>query len=204
MLIQSIQVARDEDLAEQIGRDIYFDLVDHDKVRSFRIQKQMPFYLFKVCFQCLVCPCRIIFKQGSRRSIGKFRLGCWYFLLINCICLICICFFVIASELHLYAIKWQVLFGSGATSICHATCINKIPRFSLIILNDNVSCSNYLYIFLNPLKNWLSLLRMRVSCLTYLCVCLSVPVCWRDLEWISVCINNYFRATWWHWFTLWF
>ncbi|XP_058085190.1 ubiquitin C-terminal hydrolase 12-like isoform X3 [Magnolia sinica] len=42
-----IKVARDEDLAEQIGRDIYFDLVDHDKVRSFRIQKQMPFNLFK-------------------------------------------------------------------------------------------------------------------------------------------------------------
>ncbi|KAI8573371.1 hypothetical protein RHMOL_Rhmol01G0271900 [Rhododendron molle] len=42
-----IKVARDEDLVEQIGRDIYFDLVDHDKVRSFRIQKQMPFELFK-------------------------------------------------------------------------------------------------------------------------------------------------------------
>ncbi|XP_034224980.1 ubiquitin carboxyl-terminal hydrolase 12 isoform X5 [Prunus dulcis] len=42
-----IKVARDEDLAEQIGRDIYFDLVDHDKVRSFRIQKQTPFNLFK-------------------------------------------------------------------------------------------------------------------------------------------------------------
>ncbi|KAA8539048.1 hypothetical protein F0562_025740 [Nyssa sinensis] len=42
-----IKVARDEDLLEQIGRDIYFDLVDHDKVRSFRIQKQMPFNLFK-------------------------------------------------------------------------------------------------------------------------------------------------------------
>ncbi|KAI3924454.1 hypothetical protein MKW98_032655, partial [Papaver atlanticum] len=40
-------VARNEDLFEQIGRDIYFDLVDHDKVRSFRIQKQMPFNLFK-------------------------------------------------------------------------------------------------------------------------------------------------------------
>lgn len=33
---------------EQIGKDIYFDLVDHDKVRSFRIQKQIPFNLFKV------------------------------------------------------------------------------------------------------------------------------------------------------------
>ncbi|KAA8518418.1 hypothetical protein F0562_015892 [Nyssa sinensis] len=46
-LFTIIKVARDEDLAEQIGKDIYFDLVDHDKVRSFRIQKQMPFNLFK-------------------------------------------------------------------------------------------------------------------------------------------------------------
>ncbi|CAM8927423.1 unnamed protein product [Rhodiola kirilowii] len=42
-----IKVARDEDLREQIGKDIFFDLVDHDKVRNFRIQKQMPFNLFK-------------------------------------------------------------------------------------------------------------------------------------------------------------
>ncbi|OIW04146.1 hypothetical protein TanjilG_00706 [Lupinus angustifolius] len=42
-----IKVARDEDLVEQIGKDIYFDLVDHDKVRSFRVQKQMSFNLFK-------------------------------------------------------------------------------------------------------------------------------------------------------------
>ncbi|XP_022765603.1 ubiquitin carboxyl-terminal hydrolase 13-like isoform X1 [Durio zibethinus] len=42
-----IKVARNEDLAEQIGRDIYFDLVDHEKVCSFRIQKQMPFNVFK-------------------------------------------------------------------------------------------------------------------------------------------------------------
>ncbi|KAH6807531.1 ubiquitin-specific protease 12 [Perilla frutescens var. frutescens] len=42
-----IKVARDEDLREQIGKDIYFDLVDHDKVRNFRIQKQMSFNLFK-------------------------------------------------------------------------------------------------------------------------------------------------------------
>ncbi|XP_027333721.1 ubiquitin carboxyl-terminal hydrolase 12-like isoform X8 [Abrus precatorius] len=41
------KVARDEDLTEQIGKDIYFDLVDHDKVRSFRVQKQMTFNLFK-------------------------------------------------------------------------------------------------------------------------------------------------------------
>ncbi|XP_051150225.1 ubiquitin C-terminal hydrolase 12 isoform X2 [Andrographis paniculata] len=42
-----IKVARDEDLREQIGKDIHFDLVDHDKVRSFRIQKQIPFNTFK-------------------------------------------------------------------------------------------------------------------------------------------------------------
>ncbi|CAA6653759.1 unnamed protein product [Spirodela intermedia] len=42
-----IKVARNEDLVEQIGRGIYFDLVDHDKVRSFRIQKQLAFNLFK-------------------------------------------------------------------------------------------------------------------------------------------------------------
>ncbi|XP_052884332.1 ubiquitin C-terminal hydrolase 13-like isoform X2 [Gossypium arboreum] len=42
-----IKVARDDDLAEQIGKDICFDLVDHDKVRSFHIQKQMPFNVFK-------------------------------------------------------------------------------------------------------------------------------------------------------------
>ncbi len=41
-------MARDENLKEQIGKDIYFDLVDHEKVRSFRIQKQLPFTTFKV------------------------------------------------------------------------------------------------------------------------------------------------------------
>ncbi|KAL7617605.1 ubiquitin C-terminal hydrolase 12 [Lactuca sativa] len=42
-----IRVAREGDLLEQMGKDIYFDLVDHEKVHSFRIQKQMPFNLFK-------------------------------------------------------------------------------------------------------------------------------------------------------------
>ncbi|PWZ40553.1 Ubiquitin carboxyl-terminal hydrolase 12 [Zea mays] len=42
-----IKVARDDDLKAQIGKDIYFDLVDHDKVPSFRIQKQMTFAQFK-------------------------------------------------------------------------------------------------------------------------------------------------------------
>ncbi|CAH1438039.1 unnamed protein product [Lactuca virosa] len=42
-----IKVARDEDMLEQIGKDIYFDLVDHNKVCSFYIKKQTPFKLFK-------------------------------------------------------------------------------------------------------------------------------------------------------------
>ncbi|KAK7401183.1 hypothetical protein VNO78_12504 [Psophocarpus tetragonolobus] len=42
-----IKVARDDELKEQIGKDIYFDLVDHDKVKSFRVQKQTSFNLFK-------------------------------------------------------------------------------------------------------------------------------------------------------------
>ncbi|XP_066396753.1 ubiquitin C-terminal hydrolase 12-like isoform X2 [Miscanthus floridulus] len=42
-----IKVARDDDLKTHIGKDIYFDLVDHDKVPSFRIQKQMTFVQFK-------------------------------------------------------------------------------------------------------------------------------------------------------------
>lgn len=42
-----IKVATDKDLAEQLGKEIFFDLVDHDKVKSFRIQKQTPFTAFK-------------------------------------------------------------------------------------------------------------------------------------------------------------
>ncbi|XP_061338181.1 ubiquitin C-terminal hydrolase 13-like isoform X2 [Gastrolobium bilobum] len=45
-----IKVARDEDLAEQIGKDMYFDLVDHDKVRSFSVKYHMSFNLFKEDF----------------------------------------------------------------------------------------------------------------------------------------------------------
>ncbi|XP_062098918.1 uncharacterized protein LOC133804814 isoform X2 [Humulus lupulus] len=42
-----IKVARDGDLIAQIGRGIYFDLVNHDKVRNFRIPNHIPFYQFK-------------------------------------------------------------------------------------------------------------------------------------------------------------
>ncbi|KAH1189847.1 Ubiquitin carboxyl-terminal hydrolase 13 [Glycine max] len=46
-LYTTIKVACDEDLREQIGNNILFDLVDYDKVRSFRVQIQMPFMVFK-------------------------------------------------------------------------------------------------------------------------------------------------------------
>ncbi|MFS7989857.1 putative ubiquitinyl hydrolase 1 [Helianthus anomalus] len=42
-----IKVARDADLLQQIGKDLFFDLIDHEKVHSFRIQKQMMFNSFK-------------------------------------------------------------------------------------------------------------------------------------------------------------
>eukprot|EP00238_Polyblepharides_amylifera_P000665 CAMPEP_0196572050 /NCGR_PEP_ID=MMETSP1081-20130531/2168_1 /TAXON_ID=36882 /ORGANISM="Pyramimonas amylifera, Strain CCMP720" /LENGTH=1108 /DNA_ID=CAMNT_0041889233 /DNA_START=195 /DNA_END=3521 /DNA_ORIENTATION=- len=42
-----IKVAQDLDLKSQIGKDLFFDLVDHEKVRSFRVQKQTLFGQFK-------------------------------------------------------------------------------------------------------------------------------------------------------------
>ncbi|KAL5702539.1 ubiquitinyl hydrolase 1 [Ranunculus cassubicifolius] len=46
-LYTTIKVARDQDIFEQIGKDRYFDLVDHDKVHSFRVKRQIPFKDFK-------------------------------------------------------------------------------------------------------------------------------------------------------------
>ncbi|KAI3907790.1 hypothetical protein MKW92_045921 [Papaver armeniacum] len=46
-LYATIKVVRNEDLYQQIGRDVYCDLVDHDKVRSFRVHNSTPFNLFK-------------------------------------------------------------------------------------------------------------------------------------------------------------
>ncbi|XP_060212553.1 uncharacterized protein LOC132640125 isoform X2 [Lycium barbarum] len=88
-----IKVARDEDLGEQIGKDIYFDLVDHDKVSTFRILKQMPFTQFKeevaktfgtpVQFQrywlwekrenCTYRPNRALTAQEEIQAVGELR-----------------------------------------------------------------------------------------------------------------------------------
>ncbi|WJX55849.1 ubiquitinyl hydrolase 1 [Trifolium repens] len=45
-----VKVVRDEDLAEeQIGKDIYFDLVDPDKVRSFCVLGRLLKFSRKLC-----------------------------------------------------------------------------------------------------------------------------------------------------------
>ncbi|KAL5712099.1 ubiquitinyl hydrolase 1 [Ranunculus cassubicifolius] len=46
-LYTSITVTRDKDLFEQIGKDVYFDLVDHKKVHSFRVKKEVYIKDFK-------------------------------------------------------------------------------------------------------------------------------------------------------------
>ncbi|XP_073142802.1 ubiquitin C-terminal hydrolase 13-like isoform X2 [Henckelia pumila] len=42
-----VKVACDDDFEEQIGRNLFLDLVDHDKVKSFRVLKSAPFSVFK-------------------------------------------------------------------------------------------------------------------------------------------------------------
>ncbi|CAI9095951.1 OLC1v1031998C1 [Oldenlandia corymbosa var. corymbosa] len=46
-LYTKVRIAHDEDLRRQIGKDVYFGLVDLDKTRSFRVHKRMPFSAFK-------------------------------------------------------------------------------------------------------------------------------------------------------------
>ncbi|XP_075520070.1 ubiquitin C-terminal hydrolase 12-like isoform X1 [Primulina tabacum] len=41
-----VKVTSDDDFAEQIGRTVFFDLVDHDKVKGFRVLKSTPFSVF--------------------------------------------------------------------------------------------------------------------------------------------------------------
>ncbi|KAL5076247.1 hypothetical protein RYX36_015231 [Vicia faba] len=68
-----IKVARDEDIEGQMGKDIYFDLVDHDKVRSFRVQKQTPFNVFKVS-QSVILVCLsldVLWQVGQLREVSN-------------------------------------------------------------------------------------------------------------------------------------
>ncbi|GAU12357.1 hypothetical protein TSUD_253080 [Trifolium subterraneum] len=58
-----VKVVRDEDLAEQIGKDIYFDLVDPDKVRSFHVHDRTTSEVFKA-YPILV----VVGSQNSCRN----------------------------------------------------------------------------------------------------------------------------------------
>mmetsp|Transcript_19656 Transcript_19656/g.42954 ORF Transcript_19656/g.42954 Transcript_19656/m.42954 type:complete len:1106 (-) Transcript_19656:700-4017(-) len=46
-LFTILKVARDADMKAQIGNELFFDLVDHDKVKTFRVRKETPFLQFK-------------------------------------------------------------------------------------------------------------------------------------------------------------
>ncbi|KAI3923075.1 hypothetical protein MKW92_042354 [Papaver armeniacum] len=46
-LYTTIKVVRNENLFQQIGRDVYFDLVDFDRLRCFRVLNSMRFNQFK-------------------------------------------------------------------------------------------------------------------------------------------------------------
>ncbi|XP_042479656.1 ubiquitin C-terminal hydrolase 13-like [Macadamia integrifolia] len=78
-----IKVARNEDLIEQIGRDVYYGLVDHDKVQSFHIQNSTPFFFFKEQFArdngfAVEFLCFWLWTKGRNGTYGpRKRLTCF-------------------------------------------------------------------------------------------------------------------------------
>ncbi|KAG6434216.1 hypothetical protein SASPL_105839 [Salvia splendens] len=82
-IAEHLRVARDEDLVHQIGKDIYFDLVDHDKVCQFRIQKQLAFSSFKVggfggykILNCNVVPYLVIMSILRKKLLRNLGYQC--------------------------------------------------------------------------------------------------------------------------------
>ncbi|CAL1403719.1 unnamed protein product [Linum trigynum] len=71
----TIRVSRDEDIRSQIGKTRYFDLVDHDKVTSFRVPKQLSVNLFKeIVAEELGIPVQFQrFWLWARRQNGTYR-----------------------------------------------------------------------------------------------------------------------------------
>jgi ubiquitin carboxyl-terminal hydrolase 7 len=49
-MFTALKVARDSDFAEQIGKHIYFDLVDYDNIQSLRAPKHLTINQAKVTF----------------------------------------------------------------------------------------------------------------------------------------------------------
>ncbi|KAF2296236.1 hypothetical protein GH714_036979 [Hevea brasiliensis] len=77
-----IKVARNEDLLEQIGKDIYFDLVDHDKVSYFfeEVAKEygipvqfQRFWLWAKRQNHTYRPNRPLTPQEEAQSVGQLR-----------------------------------------------------------------------------------------------------------------------------------
>ena len=61
--LNNTQVARDIDLAEQIGRHTIFDLVDYEKIHSFRVSKDFTFNQVKVIIVTEYTCCWILTKM---------------------------------------------------------------------------------------------------------------------------------------------
>ncbi|KAL6614421.1 hypothetical protein ACP70R_036691 [Stipagrostis hirtigluma subsp. patula] len=89
----ALKVVRDSDLAEQIGRHVYFDLVDFDKINSFRAPKSMSindvkeelskefgitvqsqrFWLWAKRLNNTYRPCRPLTPQEETSAIGMLK-----------------------------------------------------------------------------------------------------------------------------------
>ncbi|XP_042517566.1 ubiquitin C-terminal hydrolase 13-like [Macadamia integrifolia] len=89
----TIKVAQQHDLFEHIGRDVRFDLVDFNEVRSFRIENQRPFihlkkmvsekfcipeqfqwfWLWAKCENDNYCLSRPLTFQEEQQSVGQLR-----------------------------------------------------------------------------------------------------------------------------------
>ncbi|XP_051113491.1 ubiquitin C-terminal hydrolase 13-like isoform X7 [Andrographis paniculata] len=88
-----VKVATDDDISQQIESEIYFDLVDFDKVRGFHVWRFMPLNIFKevvakvfglppkymhywVCAECknVSChPLRALAFHDSSESVGDLK-----------------------------------------------------------------------------------------------------------------------------------
>lgn len=74
-LYTQVKLATRQDMAKQVGEDIYFDLVDHDGCANFRVSKQTPFADFKkqVAAELGVPPERQRYWAWAKRQNQTFR-----------------------------------------------------------------------------------------------------------------------------------
>lgn len=94
-LYTSIKLARNEDIKNQIGKSIVFDLVNHEHVKNFRVQKQLRFVDFKILVERefgvpvdhqrywlwakrqnhTFRPCRVLQVEEENQPVGEIREG---------------------------------------------------------------------------------------------------------------------------------